>query len=99
MLKNIDCGCSLEPPREGGSNEYTRNLCFEQKYEKYQNFKTVNLFNLAILGGCVFPWSLHIYLAISMFMFCEKNIYKHFICSNTEREREGTSNTDHVYTR
>ena len=22
MLKNIDCGYSLEPPRRGGSNEY-----------------------------------------------------------------------------
>ena len=28
--KNIDCGYSLEPPR----------LCFEQKYEKYQNFSS-----------------------------------------------------------
>ena len=35
--KNIDCGYSLEPPRGGGSNEY-HNLCFEQKYEKYQSF-------------------------------------------------------------
>ena len=30
--QNIDCGYSLEPPRR------THNLCFEQKYEKYQNF-------------------------------------------------------------
>ena len=45
--QKIDCGYSLEPPRQGGSNEYpqgkavltsTHNLCFEQKYEKYQNF-------------------------------------------------------------
>ena len=48
--QNIDCGYSLEPPRRGGSNGYpqsmfveavltsTHNLCFEQKYEKYQNF-------------------------------------------------------------
>ena len=35
LLKNVDCGYSLEPPRRGGSNEY-HNLCFEQKYEKYQ---------------------------------------------------------------
>ena len=33
LLKNVDCGYSLEPPRRGGSNEY-HNLCFEQKYEK-----------------------------------------------------------------
>ena len=34
LLKNIDCGYSLEPPRRGGSNEY-HNLCLEQIYEKY----------------------------------------------------------------
>ena len=28
--RNIDCGYSLEPPRQGGSNEY-HNLFFEQK--------------------------------------------------------------------
>ena len=39
--KNIDCGYSLEPPRRGGFNEY-HNLCFEQKYEKYQNFLSEN---------------------------------------------------------
>ena len=33
----MDCRYSLEPPRRGGSNEY-HNLCFEQKYEQYQNF-------------------------------------------------------------
>ena len=37
LLKNIDCGYTLEPPRKGGSND-THNLCFEQKYENYQNF-------------------------------------------------------------
>ena len=37
LLKNIDCGYSLEPPLRGGSNEYP-NLCFEQEYEKYQSF-------------------------------------------------------------
>ena len=30
LLKSIDCGYSLEPPRRGGSNEY-HNLCFEQE--------------------------------------------------------------------
>ena len=32
--QNIDCGYSLEPPRLTS----THNLCFEQKYEKYQRF-------------------------------------------------------------
>ena len=39
--QNIDCGYSLESPRGGGSNEYL-NLCFEQKYEKYQSFLSEN---------------------------------------------------------
>ena len=37
LLKNIDCGYSLEPPRRGDSNE-KHNLCFEVTYEKYQKF-------------------------------------------------------------
>ena len=37
----IDCGYSFESPRRGGSNEY-HNLCFEQKYEKYQSFSSEN---------------------------------------------------------
>ena len=40
VLKNIDCGYSLEPPR-GGSKEY-HNLCFEQQYEKYPSFLSEN---------------------------------------------------------
>ena len=31
--QNIDCGYSLEPPRQGGSNEY-HNLCFRAKIRK-----------------------------------------------------------------
>ena len=26
LLKNIDCGYSLEPPRRGGSNEYLQSM-------------------------------------------------------------------------
>ena len=37
LLKNIDCGYSLEPPHRGGSNEY-HNLYFEQKYETILEF-------------------------------------------------------------
>ena len=37
MLKNIDCGYLLEPPRRGGSNEYPQSM-FEQKYEKISEF-------------------------------------------------------------
>ena len=27
LLKNTDCGYSLEPPRRGGSNEYPQSMC------------------------------------------------------------------------
>ena len=33
LLKNIDCGYSLEPPLTN-----IHDLCFEQRNEKYQNF-------------------------------------------------------------
>ena len=46
-VPNIDCGYSLEPPRRGGSNEY-HNLCFEQKYEKYQNYLCENFHILVV---------------------------------------------------
>ena len=42
LLKNIDCGYPLEPPR------VTHNLCFEQKYEKCQNFLSENFRFLAV---------------------------------------------------
>ena len=48
LLKNIDCGYSLEPPRRGGSNTSTHNLCFEQKYNKYQNFLSENFLFLVV---------------------------------------------------
>ena len=41
LLKNIDCGYSLEPHRRCGSKEYPQAM-FEQKYEKYQNFLSEN---------------------------------------------------------
>ena len=37
LLKNTDCGYSLEPPDEAVLTS-THNLCFEQEFEKYQNF-------------------------------------------------------------
>ena len=42
--QNIDCGYSLEPSRQGGSNEY-HNLCYEQKHEKYQSFFNLKIFS------------------------------------------------------
>ena len=30
LVRNIDCGYSLEPPRQGGSNEYPQSMVFKQ---------------------------------------------------------------------
>ena len=47
LFKNTDCGCSLEPPRRGGSNE-NHNLCSKQKFEK-----NIRIFiqKLSVFGG------------------------------------------------
>ena len=36
--QNIDCGYSLEPPQQGGSNEY-HNLCFRAKKKRKRKEK------------------------------------------------------------
>ena len=41
FTKNIDCGYSLEPPREAVLTS-THSLCFEKEYEKYQFFYLKN---------------------------------------------------------
>ena len=43
--QNIDCRYLLEPPRRGDSNVY-HNLCFEQKYEKYQFYLKIFCFEV-----------------------------------------------------
>ena len=43
LLKNRDCGYSLEPPRRGGSNEYLQSLFWAGIWKKYQKFY-LNLF-------------------------------------------------------
>ena len=37
LLKSIDCGYSLEPPRRGGSNEYQQSMVLSRnkKYNVY----------------------------------------------------------------
>ena len=34
LLKNIDCGYSLEPPRRGGSNEYPQSMFWAEIWKK-----------------------------------------------------------------
>ena len=47
--QNIDCGYSLEPPRRVEAVlTSTHNLCFVQKYEKYQKFLSENFHFLVV---------------------------------------------------
>ena len=58
--QNIDCGYSLESPGLGEAVlTSTNNLCFEQKYEKYQNFLSENFH--------FFWWENFQYIWIGMF--------------------------------
>ena len=59
LLRNIDCGYSLELPHRGSSNEYTQSMFFEQKYEKISEFLSENFNFLVVkfsvyLNRCVF---------------------------------------------
>ena len=51
--KNIDCGYSLEPLDRAVLTS-THNLCFEQKYEKYQSFSFENFQFLEMKFSIIF---------------------------------------------
>ena len=38
LLKNIDCGYWLEPPRRGGSNEYPQSMFWAEMWKKSEFF-------------------------------------------------------------
>ena len=60
FLQNIDCGCSLEPPRRGGSNVYPQSMFRANTRKKYikklsaEKFQFLQLKNLCIMHGRVF---------------------------------------------
>ena len=64
LAQNINCGYSLEPPRQGGSNEYPQS--FEQKYKKYQNFLSENYHFVLVVKFSV-------YLNRHVFVMCSKH--------------------------
>ena len=45
LLKNIDCGYSLEPPRRGGSNEYPQSMFWTEIWIR------IFIWKLSVLGG------------------------------------------------
>ena len=69
LLKNIDCGYSLELPIEAVLTS-THNLCFEQKYEKYQNFLSENFHFLVV--KCSVYLSRHVFVNDASLQFWPK---------------------------
>ena len=50
LLKNIDCGYSLEPPRRGGSNEYPQSMFWAEIWKISEVF----IWNFSVFGGEIF---------------------------------------------
>ena len=50
LLKNIDCGYSLEPPRRGGSNEYPQSMFWAEIW-KISEFCA---WKFSVFGGEIF---------------------------------------------
>ena len=65
LLKNIDCGYSLEPPRRGGSNEYLESM-FRAEIRKYQNF-SLKTFSFLVV-------TFSIYLNMRVFVMIFQNV-------------------------
>ena len=45
--QNIDCGCSLEPPRRGGSNEYPQSMFWAEIWKISDFF----IWKFSVFGG------------------------------------------------
>ena len=65
LLKNIDCGYSLEPPRRGGSNEYSQSMFLSR------NMKNIRIFYLKIFISWVVKFSVYLNRNVFvMYSFC-----------------------------
>ena len=42
LLKNLDCEYSLEPPRQGGSNEYPQSMFWAEIWKNIKSFSSEN---------------------------------------------------------
>ena len=50
LHKNIDCGYSLEPPRQGGSNEYPQSMFWADIWKILEFY----IWNFSVFGGEIF---------------------------------------------
>ena len=63
LLKTIDCGYSLEPPRRGGSNEYTQSMFWAELWKISEffiwKFSVLEVKFSVYLNRCVFVMLVH----------------------------------------
>ena len=59
LLRNIDCGYSLEPPRRGGSNEYPQSMFWAEIW-KISEF---------------FIWKFSLFLAVKVSIYSKRRVY------------------------
>ena len=52
LLKNIDCGYSLEPPRRGSSNEYPQSMFWAETGKIFEFF----IWKFSVFGGEIFQY-------------------------------------------
>ena len=64
LLKNIDCGYSLEPPRRGGSNEYLQSMFWAETWKISEFF----IWKFSVFGSVI-----SIYLNRRVFAMLGKN--------------------------
>ena len=50
LLKNIDCGYALEPPRRGGSNAYPQSIFWAEIWKNIRIF----IWKVSFFGGKLF---------------------------------------------
>ena len=77
MLKYIDCGYSLEPPRRGGSNEYPQSMFWAEirKISEFflsENFQFLEVKSSVYLNRRVFEMSTNL---ADLILFGTQNIY------------------------
>ena len=78
--RNIDCGCSLEPSRRGGSNEYPQSMFWAETWKISEFF----IWKFSFIGGKIFSM-----LEYSCFRNVRVNIVHSFKSGSTE-QREKT---------
>ena len=71
LLKNINCGYSLEPPRRGGSNKYPQFMFWAEIW----NISELSIWKFSVFGGEIFYLYRHVFVML-VWLTCQK-IHSH----------------------